>query len=113
MADCCGGKNAGKRISWRRYAAGLGVFLGYHGTVMVALHAAALPLPRLRKVRDFQRDLFFSELREILQLEDINVNGRLDGVFQKVCEIDDGPSVMAVPMDSPETPPLRVVRTGT
>jgi len=90
MANCCGGKNAGKPISWKRYLAGLSVFVGYHGAVLTSLHALAIPFKELRKVRDFQRKVFLSELKEILQLEDINVNGRLDDELEeRVCEIDD------------------------
>jgi hypothetical protein len=96
MAECCGGKNAGKTISWKRYLTGLTVFLGYHGTVTVALHLLALPFPKLKKVRDFQRTVFSSELREILKLEDINVNGRLDDEMpETACEMpEDVPTVV-------------------
>ncbi len=98
MANCCGGKNAGKPISWGRYMTGLGVFLGYHGAVGTVLHAAAVPFPGLRRVRDFHRQVFLTELREVARLEDINVNGRLDHV-QKACEIDvsDAVSVEGMP----------------
>ena len=41
MATCCGGKNAGKPISWTRYLAGCGVFFTYHSAVAAALHVAA------------------------------------------------------------------------
>ena len=75
MADCCGGKNAGKPISVPRYLAGLGVFFAYHGSVSVALHALAVPMPHLRKVRDFHRQLFIQEGKEVLRREDINVGG--------------------------------------
>jgi hypothetical protein len=59
MADCCGGKNAGKPISLPRYLAGLGVFFAYHGTICATLHVAAIPMKRLRKVRDFHGNSSF------------------------------------------------------
>ena len=100
MADCCGGKNAGKPISWARYAAGFGVFVGYHGTVAAALHVAALRRPELERVRDFQWQVFTNELREVVALQDMNVGeaGRLAWESTrdqpKVCEtgaLTDGP----------------------
>jgi hypothetical protein len=78
MANCCGGKNAGKRIGWGRYAAGLTVFVGYHGAMRALLTAASVPIPALAKVRDFHKQCFETDLREILAFEDINLNGRLD-----------------------------------
>jgi hypothetical protein len=94
MADCCGGKNAGKPISWARYAAGFGVFVGYHGTVAAALHVAALRRPELERVRDFQWRVFTNELREVVALQDMNVGerGRLAWEASRgtprVCETD-------------------------
>jgi hypothetical protein len=89
MANCCGGKNAGKPISWGRYAAGLGVFVGYHGAMRVLLEVAARVKPELGKVRDFHRDVFETELKEVLKLEDINVNGRLGAPqTEGICEIN-------------------------
>ncbi len=73
MGSCCGGKNAGKPISWPRYLAGLTVFCGYHGAVLGTLAAASLPFPRLRQVRDFHAQVFRNDLREIVAREDINV----------------------------------------
>ena len=78
MANCCGGKNAGKPIGWGRYAAGLTVFLGYHGAMRALLTAASVPVPSLKKVRDFHKECFETDLKEILAFEDINLNGRLD-----------------------------------
>lgn len=75
MANCCGGKNAGKPISWPRYLAGVAVFFAYHGAVSVALHAASVPRPRWRQVRDFHRRVFFTEGVEVLRRHNINVNG--------------------------------------
>ncbi len=75
MGRCCGGKNAGKPISRTRYLAGLTVFGVYHGAIATLLHAAALPFPHLRKVRDFHRQVAGTDLGEILQREDINING--------------------------------------
>ena len=88
MGRCCGGKNAGLPISKRRYMAGLGVFLGYHSTVAVALHALAVPIPGLRRVRDFHRRVYLTELGEVLRREDININGPspLDN-SEQVCEV--------------------------
>lgn len=92
MANCCGGKNAGKPVSTRRYLAGLGVFVGYHGAMRVMLEAASLPFPALRKVRDFHKEVFETELKEVLALEDINLNGRLgatrDEALGQVCAVD-------------------------
>lgn len=78
MANCCGGKNAGKKIGWGRYAAGLTVFIGYHGAMRALLTAASVPVPALKKVRDFHKECFETDLKEILAFEDINLNGRLD-----------------------------------
>ena len=78
MANCCGGKNAGTRIGWGRYAAGLTVFVGYHGAMRALLTAASVPIPALAKVRDFHKECFETDLKEILAFEDINLNGRLD-----------------------------------
>lgn len=75
MATCCGGKNAGKPISWTRYLAGCGVFFTYHSAVAAALHVAALADRRLVHVRDFHREVFLAESREVLQRRDINING--------------------------------------
>ncbi len=97
MATCCGGKNAGKPISWTRYAAGLGVFLGYHGAMRVLLSTASIPIPELRKVRDFHRQVFHNDLKEILARDDINVNGRLGASTEPaVCEVDVAPGVRTV-----------------
>lgn len=121
MATCCGGKNAGKPISWKRYMAGLGVFLGYHGAMRVLLSTASVPIPELRKVRDFHKQVFHSDLKEILAREDINVNGRMsDATEPAVCEVDIAPGVRTVvigPEDFVEPPsptsaadtPLRAV----
>lgn len=83
MANCCGGKNAGKPISWPRYLAGCAVFFGYHGTVAAALHLAAIPNKGLRHVRDFHRDVFLRESLEVLARRDINVNGPEP---ERICE---------------------------
>ncbi len=90
MANCCGGKNAGKPISWGRYAAGLGVFVGYHGAMRVLLEAASRVSPDLKKVRDFHKSVFETELKEVLRLEDINVNGRLGAPStpEGACEVN-------------------------
>ncbi len=96
MANCCGGKNAGKRISVSRYMAGLAVFFGYHGTVATVLHAAAVPFPQLKKVRDFHREVFLTEGKEVIRQEDINVNGRLD-------EMNAEPMACEIPIPSDES----------
>lgn len=91
MANCCGGKNAGKPINLRRYLAGLGVFLGYHGGMRVLLSTASIPIPALRKVRDFHRQVMEQDLKEILALQDINLNGRLDDqVVECPVDLSDG-----------------------
>jgi hypothetical protein len=86
MADCCGGKNAGKPISLPRYLAGLGVFFAYHGTICATLHVAAIPMKRLRKVRDFHRQLFFQEGMEVLRREDIHV-GKSETPVDEACPV--------------------------
>ncbi len=88
MGRCCGGKNAGLPISKRRYMAGLTVFVGYHSTVAVALHTLAVPFSGLRKVRDFHRQVYLTELGEVLRRDDININGPppLDD-SEQVCEV--------------------------
>ena len=101
MGRCCGGKNAGKPISWGRYAAGLGVFVGYHGAVGTLLHAAAIPVPALRKVRDFHRQVCLTELAEILAREDIHV-GPASSPAEEACPLD------AQPPPTPES----AVRAG-
>jgi len=93
MADCCGGKNAGKPISLPRYLAGLGVFFAYHGTICATLHVAAVPVKRLRKVRDFHRKLFIQEGLEVLRREDINV-GKKESTVEEACPVE--------PMADPE-----------
>lgn len=89
MGRCCGGKNAGKPISITRYLAGLFVFGTYHGSVSLVLHTLALPFPRLRKVRDFHRELMMRDLREVLAREDININGP-EPVDEEACPIPEG-----------------------
>jgi hypothetical protein len=86
MGRCCGGKNAGKPISWSRYALGLGVFCAYHGAIGTLLHVAAVPWRDLRKVRDFHRQVARRELGEILRRVDINVNGP-DPASQEACDV--------------------------
>jgi hypothetical protein len=92
MANCCGGKNAGKPISWPRYVAGVIVFFGYHGTVALVLHLVSVPLKRWRHVRDFHRQVFLNEGLEVLQRRDINVNGALPSPVRE-CEVE--PSTIA------------------
>ncbi len=95
MGRCCGGKNAGLPISKRRYLAGLGVFVGYHSTVAAALHALAVPFPDLRRVRDFHRTVYLTELGEVLRRQDININGPAPGDdSEQICEV--------VPIDAAE-----------
>ena len=88
MSRCCGGKNAGKPITYPRYLAGLAVFCGYHSVASVGLRIAARARPKLRPVRDFHDELFLEELGEILSRQDI----RLGGIFRppaldEACEI--------------------------
>lgn len=90
MGRCCGGKNAGIPISWPRYMLGLSVFLGYHGTVQAALTLAALPLRRLRHVRDFHRQLMMQDLREILDRRDMNVGAAGRAAWAETLAEDDG-----------------------
>lgn len=99
MANCCGGKNAGKPITWSRYLSGLSVFLGYHGAMRVLLSGLSVPIPALRRVRDFHRVVFETELKEVLQLEDINVNGRLGETREAVCAVDFNDDVHTVELD--------------
>ena len=88
MARCCGGKNAGKPITVPRYLAGLAVFTGYHSAVALGLHAAAIPLPGIKHVRDFHRRLFKDELKQVLERDGINVGGWLAPVkVKEYCEV--------------------------
>ena len=87
MGRCCGGKNAGKPISWGRFAAGVGVFCGYHGAVGTLLHVVAVPVPALRKVRDFHREVALTEFVEIMQLRDINVGGPEQVAADAACPV--------------------------
>ena len=91
MANCCGGKNAGKPITLTRYLGGLGVFVGYHTGMRLFLEAACRVKPELKKVRDFHKEVFETELKEVLRLEDINLNGRLGAgpaVEGEICEVN-------------------------
>jgi hypothetical protein len=99
MAECCGGKNAGKPISLPRYLAGLSVFLGYHGAMRVLLAGASVPFPALRKVRDFHGKVFKTDLGEILRLEDINLNGRFNDTSEQVCAVSFRDGVRTVEID--------------
>ena len=91
MGRCCGGKNAGKPISWSRYALGLGVFCGYHGAIGALLHVAAVPNAGWRKVRDFHKDVCLDELRQILLRQDVNVGGVAPQPDDPSCPVDAGP----------------------
>lgn len=91
MGRCCGGKNAGKPISWGRYALGLGVFCTYHGAIGALLHVAAVPNKELRKVRDFHKDLCLTELREILLRQDVNVGGPMPDTEAAACPVPSDP----------------------
>ncbi len=95
MGRCCGGKNAGKPISVKRYLLGLFVFGTYHGGITTLLHAAALPFPRLRTVRDFHKAVMMRDLREVLSREDININGP-PPVEEEPCEIPQGAPMASV-----------------
>lgn len=95
MGRCCGGKNAGKPISWTRYFAGVGVFCAYHGTVGAVLHAAAVPLPALRKIRDFHREVSLRDPGEILRREDIVVGQAM--AAPEACPVE--PAAQAGPVE--------------
>ena len=114
MATCCGGKNAGKPISKGRYLAGLSVFLGYHGGMRALLVAASVPFPELRRVRDFHRDVFYTDLKEILTLEDINLDGRLNTGEAAACPVPlDGVTTINVDLDgSPLVEPIPITRVS-
>lgn len=90
MGRCCGGKNAGKPISITRYLTGIFVFTTYHGSVSLVLHTLAVPFRRLRKVRDFHRELMMRDLREVLAREDININGPPPVDEEEACPIPEG-----------------------
>ena len=107
MGRCCGGKNAGKPITLPRYFAGLGVFCVYHGGVQLLLRLAAGPLPHLRKVRDFQAQLFKDELNEVLTRDEIHVGGLLRPTAVEVpCEVgvEAFPVDLDVPLGNPPGP---------
>ena len=115
MATCCGGKNAGKPISTPRYLAGLSVFLGYHGSMRALLVAASVPIPALRRVRDFHKDVFYTDLKEILALEDINLNGRLNEGELAACEVPmDGVRTINIDLDDgvPMAEPIPITRSA-
>jgi hypothetical protein len=73
MAGCCGGKNAGKRISWGRYLLGLGFFTAYHAAVHTSLVGASLVSRRFAPVREFHQRYFRHLLREASAREGIHV----------------------------------------
>ncbi|MFT7625632.1 MAG: hypothetical protein ACI9WU_004823 [Myxococcota bacterium] len=112
MANCCGGKNAGKEIGVGRFMAGMSVFLGYHGAMRVLLSTASVPIPALKKVRDFHRAVFEQDLKEILALEDINLNNRLGDpeVQGAVCAADFTDGVRTVALDDVAAMPVAVPR---
>ena len=96
MGKCCGGKNAGKPITYPRYLAGLSVFCAYHSGVNLLLRAAAKPFPELSKIRDFQTKVFRDELKEVLRQETINVGGLLrPSAADPSCEV--GIEVFPIP----------------
>jgi hypothetical protein len=98
MGRCCGGKNAGKPITVPRYLAGLGIFCGYHAAMHVLLRAASKPLPQLADIRDFHRNVFADELKEVLARHEINVGGLLTPRGgDPTCEV--GIEVHEVPVD--------------
>jgi len=104
MGRCCGGKNAGKPISWPRYLAGVGVFLTYHTGVQALLTVAAMPVCRLRIVRDFHRRVYLQDLKEILARVDININGPDPTAEAEACEPAGMPEARG---GSPEPAPRR------
>ena len=81
MAGCCGGKNAGKPISRKRYYLGLGFFVTYHSVVHASLSMGALVNPRLRPVRAFHSEYFGHLLKEALGQEGISF-------FGEECEVE-------------------------
>ncbi len=89
MARCCGGKNAGKPITVPRYLAGLAVFAGYHSVVLVGLRVAAKVKPEIAHVRDFHRNVFKDELKEVLTRDGIHVGGWVAPVeIDEYCAIE-------------------------
>jgi len=75
MAGCCGGKNAGRPISRRRYVLGLAFFATYHVAVHAALVAAGVLMPRLRPVKDFHRQYFAHLWHETWRQEGLTIGG--------------------------------------
>lgn len=76
MAGCCGGKNAGKPISFSRYLLGLAFFSTYHLGVHTVLRAASLANSRLAPVRDFHAHYFSHLLQETLRRDGITLPGK-------------------------------------
>jgi hypothetical protein len=76
MAGCCGGKNAGKPISWPRYIAGVAFFTAYHSAVHAALLAASSVNRRYTHVRRFHGQYFRHLLRETVTRQGITLPGR-------------------------------------
>ncbi len=68
---CCGGKKEATPISRARYVIGSTLLFGYHGTVGLALEAAALVTPRFRPVARFHRGFVSDLARSVIQREDI------------------------------------------
>jgi hypothetical protein len=68
---CCGGKRKAVPISRARYLVGSTLLFGYHGTVGLALEAAAMLTPRFRPVARFHRDFVSDLARSVLRREDI------------------------------------------
>ncbi|MBM4353011.1 MAG: hypothetical protein FJ109_04330 [Deltaproteobacteria bacterium] len=74
MAGCCGGKNAGKPISRKRYALGMAFFAAYHAAVGAALTSAGVLVPRFRPVRDFHRRYFLHLWQEAWRRKGIHLD---------------------------------------
>ena len=111
MGSCCGGKNAGKPVSWPRFLAGVGVSVAYHGAVSALLHAVAIPFRRFRVVRDFQRALFMKEMREVMARVDITVQG-LRTRRPSHDPVDDAcPAAEPVPLRPEDQPPVSSAST--
>jgi len=75
MAGCCGGKNAGKPISRKRYWLGMGFFAAYHVAVQSMLSMAGAVSPRFKPVAAFHREYFRHIFSEAARREGVTLEG--------------------------------------
>ncbi|MBM4387835.1 MAG: hypothetical protein FJ088_08860 [Deltaproteobacteria bacterium] len=76
MAGCCGGKDAGKPITGRKYYIGMALFVMYHLFVQTLLLVLSLFVKKYRKITKFHRIYFSHVLDEIKSKKGITIAGR-------------------------------------